>query len=115
VYSYPATPVRLQRSTSRELAVMRISDLFGSMSVAANRFGSRRCCTPIDTGVSFADPSVVEQITTGVDVAADNTTCREMSRPIPNTGHSLWRSASQTPSTLVSHRLQFGAGAVAGQ
>jgi len=95
---------------------MDISDLCGSMSRAANRFGSRRCCAPIDAGVSFADPSIGEQITTGVDVAADNTTCREMSRPIPNTGHSsLWRSASQTLSTLVSHRLQFGAGAVAGQ
>jgi hypothetical protein len=93
---------------------MDISDLFGSMSRAANRFGSRRCCAPIDAGVSFADHSIVE-ITTGVDVATDNTTCREMSRPIPNTGHSLWRSASQTLSTLVSHRLQFGAGAVAGQ
>jgi hypothetical protein len=38
----------------------------------------------MDAGVGFADPSIVDRITTGVDVTADNTTHRSMSPPTPN-------------------------------
>jgi hypothetical protein len=38
-----------------------------------------------DAGIGFADPSIVERITTGVDIIADNTAPREMSPPTANT------------------------------
>ena len=38
----------------------------------------------MDAGVGFADPSIVDRISTGVDVTADNTTYRQLSPPTPN-------------------------------
>jgi hypothetical protein len=39
-----------------------------------------------DAGIGFADASIVERITTGVDITADNTAPREMSPPTANAG-----------------------------
>jgi hypothetical protein len=68
---------------------MASSDLCGSISRVANRFGiCRWLAHGFDAGIGLADPSIVDRINTGVDITADNTAPREMSPPTANAGHS---------------------------
>jgi hypothetical protein len=103
----PSDSCPITGSMSRALVVMASSDLCGSISRVANRFGiCRWLAHGFDAGIGLADPSIVDRITTGVDITADNTAPREMSPPTANAGHSPWRSASQP---LAERSCRIGA------
>ena len=70
----------------------------------------------MDAGVGFADPSIVDRITRGVDVTGDNATHRLMSPTnTERTSLAVEKCFTAVPGALAPHGPQLLVGAVAGQ